>query len=274
MLKTILKSKVSVKPTWRTWLSVLVISIALFASVNYQTSVLNWFVYSLLFSLAGVLTYTQFILADIQHDWSFNKHTFQSEPLDLKLNIKETVPYGIILEKNQYLDTNKKLPVGKHQLKQLMLYTEYPFGYFKAKIPLKDIGPLWVYPKPIEHQVDAQSSKSTGTSDLFRPYRPGDSPKRVLKKTMALPHDKWQSKRDASENQTTQEQELNWFVLGDALSASEKLEHLSFLIKHMSDNQLFSLVLPNKRISIGRGNAHKHHAWRALAETWNQLNLS
>lgn len=274
-LSKLKKSKVNIKPTWRVWLSLLVVGIALFAAVNYDTSVLNWFVYSLLFVFVGMMVYTQFALANIEHKWSYKKHIFKDETFDPNLEITGAEPYGIVFENSDFFNAQKKLPVGVHTLKGLSLFTEYPFGYFKAIVPLSDLGPVWVYPKPIEYDVESQSSKSTNPSDLFRPYRPGDSPRRVLKKTMTLPHSKWQSKRDHSEaTPQTSETELNWFALGENLTASQKLEHLSYMINNMKDNQVFSLILPNKRIVAGKGNAHKHNAWRALAETWTLLNIT
>lgn len=273
MLSKLLKSKVSVRATWRLWLSVTVVLIALFASINYQNSVLHWFVYTLFFIFSGSLIYTLIAVANVKHVWSYKRYLFEGDTADIKLEIENTTPYGIVFNGADYLDVSQQFKVGKHTLKKLILFTEYPYGYFKAHIPLNEIGPIWVYPKPVEHRVVSNNTQANAPTDLFRPYRPGDSPRRVLKKTMALPHEKWQSKKDASESGNNSDAELNWHTLGDTLSASEKLEYLSFLINEMPLNKRFSVILPTFRVRVGSGNAHKHDAWKALTETWLQLNL-
>ena len=275
MFKKLFKSKTRIIPTWRLWLSLLMVLIAMFAAINYQKSVLHWLAYSMLFIFSGSIVYNLFSIMGLTSIWKFKNRIFYGESIDLALEITEgPTPSGIVLIDKHPLDSNINFTVGLHTLSNLCLFTEYPFGYFKTYIKLPNIEHICVYPKPIDHKDNAHNTSASNITDVFRPFRPGDSPRRVLKKTMALPQNKWQSKKDSTEDKHFSETELDWYKLSDQLSNVEKLEQLSFLIKSMPENTKFSMVLPSKLLRSGFGNTHKHQAWKILAETWQQLNLS
>ncbi len=274
MLKKLWVSKTSIIPTWRFWLSFLMILIAMFASINYQKSILHWLAYTLLFTFVCSIVYNLFAVAALKSTWSYKNRIFQGELLNIQFKIQEfPIPAGKIYQGNTVFNKHIKLPVGVHTIEKLKLLTEYPFGFFKTYITLPNIDNVYVYPKAIDHTKNNQDQTKTPITDIYRPFINGDSPKRILKKTMTLPQNKWQSKKDSTENQFNTSTELNWYKLNENLSSTEKLEQLSYYIHNMSDKTAFSLILPTKRIANGYGLTHKHNALKILAETWQQMKL-
>ena len=273
-LKYLYASKVSIVPTWRLWLSLLVVAIAMFASINFQTSALHWFVYTVLFVFSASVVFTLAALSEIKNDWYFKKTIFADDSPDISLKIEGANPYGVVMQNKNVFDTSIGLPVGKTTIAKLSLYTEYPLGYFKANIPLTDIGPIWVYPKPVNHSDKSVGVERIETGDMFKTYQPGDSPKKILKKTLSLPSAMWKSKKEeATSNHKNKNFELDWKLLDQDLTDKQKIEQLSYLVNSMPENQQFSMKLNTKKLNAGSGGMHKHAAWRLLAEEWITLGL-
>ncbi|MGB0966058.1 MAG: hypothetical protein ACPGU3_07820 [Litorivicinus sp.] len=194
-----------------------------------------------------------------------------SQKLTLALN-------GVALEQ---MDSQVELPFlsatrGRHPLPPVEVGSLFPFGWLHVRTRWKAPGDVWIYPRPIAGPTPqpvpaARDGRShSSAQDIqdpdLRPYRPGDSLKRVQWK-LARPERDW----TVLHRQTQQDsQELDWRGYPGAPLETA----LSYLTQRVLDceaaDQSFLLRLPDADIPTGQGPAHAQACLQALAAQGHQ----
>lgn len=159
---------------------------------------------------------------------------------------------------------------------RMTMWTEYPLGLWRVWALWHPAMRVLVYPAPETPAValpefstlagDGIGSR-TGDDDVaaVRPYRDGDSPRRIAWKAMA---------RTASDALLTKqfdggergELRLDWHLLSPQLDPEAKLSRLTrWVIDAEAAGARWSLALPGRVIELDGGRAHRDRCLEALA---------
>lgn len=154
--------------------------------------------------------------------------------------------------------------------------TRYPLGLWRAWAYWTPAARVLVYPQPESPAAPLPESAivgggaaraRAGDDDLaaIRPYRAGDSPRRVAWKAMA---------RTGSETPLTLqfeggwggELELDWFALPSGLDTEARLRRLTrWVVDADAAGLRYALRLPDRAIAVDGGPAHRAACLEALA---------
>ncbi len=163
---------------------------------------------------------------------------------------------------------------GVLRLGRVRLETRYPLGFFRAWCYLDPAAETLVYPKPaarapLPHPVpggqqQAGGDQGRGADDFLglRPYRPGDSPRRLdwkaLSRARGLLVKQFGGER-------ADQVWLDWYRLPPA----DPEKRLRWLCRQVLDahqlGQRFGLRLPEQKIPPSQGMAHRNRCLEALA---------
>ena len=113
--------------------------------------------------------------------------------------------------------------------------------------------------------VNEKNSDISGVKN----YTTGESPKRILKRTQNLPPSHWRilDNNDALSQKRTVSL-IDWDSLPANWTTRQKIEHLVYILDKLSNDQLFSLHLPNFNIKDVSGEDNRHQALQALTTLW------
>lgn len=170
---------------------------------------------------------------------------------------------------------------GLHELPTLRIVTRFPLGLFRAWSYWRPAAQVWIYPKP-EQPVAPFAPQRAGLDDErlsvpspqqgldfegVRPYRRGDSPRRVLwkKAAFALEHDLPLTVRDTTAPATRQ----LWLAWTDTRGIADdeaRLSRLSAWVLAAEQAQLaYGLQLPGFEAEPGLGGTQSRLCLEQLA---------
>lgn len=157
---------------------------------------------------------------------------------------------------------------------RIRVLTRFPLGLLQAWSWVEFEQGCLVYPRPRGRRplpAAAASSSGGGLGEQglgsedyagFRPYVPGDSPRRIAWKA-ATRTDRWLVKRFT--DQARPELWLDWRLLGID-NVEPRLEQLcQWVLKAEGDGRQYGLRLPGVQISPAQGDAHRRRCLEALA---------
>jgi len=163
---------------------------------------------------------------------------------------------------------------GHARLPRLSIRSDYPLGLFKCWTHLDLEQHLVVYPAPVKCEVklyelasddDTHTSVKKGGFDDFhslRDYSPSDPLSNVAWKQLAKTDD-WLVKTFAQP--VSSSGWITW-ASGTAQDTETRLGQLTYQIMQLYErNEMFGLTLPDLTISAGKGSAHMHKCFTALA---------
>lgn len=154
------------------------------------------------------------------------------------------------------------------------LFTRYPIGLFYAWSPVELEAACLIYPRPDDTPLPPPAGRAetgesaaacAGDEDFagLRPYRPGDSPRRIAWKAAA------RGKSFLTKHFTGQANEEVWLDWADPpahLDVEARLSRLAGWVLRAERGQLtYGLRLPGSLFSPGAGEAQRHRCLEALA---------
>lgn len=157
----------------------------------------------------------------------------------------------------------------------ITLFSEFPFGFFRAWSPLKLNTPILIYPKPIDSDIAIPfgnsdeghvsiTSHDSGTEDFvgFKTYQVGDSYRHVNWKAFAAEKGLFSNEFNAEESATVW---LDWAACS-GLAVESAISQLCFwVLEAEKNNQHYGLRLPNQTIEPNSGLSHQHACLKSLA---------
>ncbi len=165
-------------------------------------------------------------------------------------------------------------PRGVLRLGRVRLESHYPLGFFRAWCYLDSAAETLIYPKPaawapLPHPVPGGlhqpgEDQGRGADDFLglRPYRPGDSPRRLDWKALSRA-------RGLVVKQFGGERADQIWLDWDQLPPADPERRLRWLCRQVLDahqlGQRFGLRLPEQQIPLGQGIAHQQRCLEALA---------
>jgi len=161
---------------------------------------------------------------------------------------------------------------GYLQLPPLVISTDYPLGFFRAWANIQLTSDAIVYPEPARsfaHKAktgagnDNQGSSGRGFDDFsgFKIYQTGEPLSHIHWKAYAREQGLLSKTFSGANNY---EYWLSWHELEG--SSEQRLSLLCRLIINAQiQGDKYGLILPQKSIAIGQGEAHQHHCLKALA---------
>ena len=191
----------------------------------------------------------------------------------------DTVKVSVALGENDI--TECLLPVHSTQrgwlrLDRVCVASRAPIGVFRAWSWVPGVARALVFPRPLGDQPlplcgpagnGPHTQRIQGDEEFvgLKPYRPGDSPRRIHWRAAA--RSEWPPVKQFDASVGT-EIELRF----DNVLASEpeaRISQLTAWVLQASQMQMgFALDLPGQRIEAGHGEAHREHCLRTLA-LWN-----
>ncbi len=165
---------------------------------------------------------------------------------------------------------------GRMQVPRIRLWSEFPLGLWRVWAYWHPAIEVLVYPTPESPAVPLPENSAiageghgmgTGEEDVasVRPYRAGDSPRRIAWRAMA---------RSASDELLTKQFEggergellLDWKLLPVALDAEAKISRLTrWVLDAEASGTRWALRLPGEVIELDAGAGHRHRCLEALA---------
>lgn len=161
---------------------------------------------------------------------------------------------------------------GWYRPGRIRLYSEYPFGLFRAWSWLNPEFAALVYPRveeesaPLPHAYDAASEHSArrigDEFGMLRDYHPSD-PRRAIAWKPSARHGKLLVKE--SEQRRGREIVLDWNATA-ALPYERRISRLARWVEDAEGSQQrYALCLPDQTLGPGIGPDHRHACLRALA---------
>ena len=162
---------------------------------------------------------------------------------------------------------------GRFRPPRLRIATIWPFGLFRVWSWVWPEVETVVYPACIDHGLAPPPSPSERGSERrhargdeefagLRPYRPGDSPRRIAWRVFAR-SDELMVK--AFEADPSGDHWLDWSAL-TALAPEQRLEQLcDWVVRHERAGLRYGLALPDRRIGPASGAEHRRRCLEALA---------
>jgi len=281
----------------------LTVGVLLIASINDQLSL----GYALTFLLAGAglasMQATHANLRNLSLDLRPPNAVFAGNEVELEIRIHNpsNARYGIGLgldgtETFSWADAPERghavvhvryvaAQRGLRELPTLRIVTRFPLGLFRAWSYWRPASPVWVYPQP-EHPAPAFAPQRAGLENErinavappgnppqgqdfegVRPYRRGDSPRRVLwkKAALALEHDLPLTVRDTTAPATRQLW-LDWSDTRGMADAEARLSRLSAWVLAAEQAQMaYGLQLPGVELAPDLGPAQSRQCLELLA---------
>ncbi len=172
-----------------------------------------------------------------------------------------------------------KLPVptykrGIKHLGRIRISSTYPLGLFRAWAYVETGQSCTVYPKPEGktqlpifslHDSEEQLGAGTGTDDFtgFKPYRPGDSIRKIDWKALAREQGLLVKRFSGS---GTNKLVIHWDHCSHLHNTEQRLSQLClWVIEAERQGFHYSLDIPGSYISLGNSESHKHQCLRSLA---------
>lgn len=178
---------------------------------------------------------------------------------------------------------------GDLALEPVLLATAYPFGLLRAwtRLPLR--ASVLVYPRPAEQapaparitadrsdkarkkpakqdliSQDSTGDRGAGGDDFIgpRPYRPGDSPRRLDWKALARGRGLVVKEFGSEQGSRVL---VDWYALGVEDSETRLSLLTTQALRAHAQGGLWALRLPGTEIAPGRGDRHLHRCLAALA---------
>jgi uncharacterized protein (DUF58 family) len=185
-------------------------------------------------------------------------------PVNINLGPQETISITL------YRDTSRR---GVLALGRCRVSSCYPLGLFRAWANVELRMQCLVYPRPgpprrlsqrIAYKPSLSGDKGRGVDDFagFRPYRPGDSPRRLFWKAAAR-EQALLVKQFSGDRED--ELWLDWHDL-EGLDTEARLSQLCRWVLDAEHNrQCYGLRLPGTEISVASGDVHQQRCLEALA---------
>ncbi len=167
---------------------------------------------------------------------------------------------------------------GWHGMGTVTLYTEYPFGIFRAWAPLKFDCRVLVYPKPCKHSVPLpmpsggsqtrigrRSVDRSGKDDFngIRSYQPGDSLRQIHWRAYA------KGQGLLSKQYVTEAGGRELWLDYEHAPGGQLEERLSVLCRWVLDAEVaglrYGLRVPGKQLAPGQGQKHQLACLETLA---------
>jgi uncharacterized protein (DUF58 family) len=199
-----------------------------------------------------------------------------TERPDIRLQIGRETVHARDLEAGESASASLAVTAtrrGRLHLPRLRVATQYPFGLLEAwsyvELPMECL----VYPAPGPRLTLADSpsydhsqrgDRGVGVDDFvaLRPYRDGDSPKRIHWKSLAREQE-LSTKQFGGDR--VERRWLDWDQLGN-LDTEARLSRLCRGVLDACDQQLeYGLRIPGEEFPPARGQEHKDRCLRALA---------
>ena len=270
----------------------LVILLMLIASINYNNSM--GFVFTFLLAAAAQAStfYSYKNLSGLVISMSKTPPLFSGTSGNINVLIKESsqrqrwVVSIKHLNNSDYINLQPSqnqivsLPItptkrGWYTPNTITLYSQFPFGFFRAWSPLKFNAPILVYPTPIDADLSIPLKNSTesnasiasldsGTDDFsgFKPYQTGHSYRHINWKAFAAEKGLYTNEFSADQSATIW---LDWDECAN-LSLESKISQLCFWVLAAEKNGLtYGLRLPTVNIEPSTGLNHQHRCLKALA---------
>jgi uncharacterized protein (DUF58 family) len=197
--------------------------------------------------------------------WAINiKHQNNSDDINLQASQNQIVNLPITPTKR-----------GWYTLDTVTLYSQFPFGFFRAWSPLQFNTPILVYPTPIDADLSLPlknsnesnasiASLDSGTDDFagFKPYQTGHSYRHINWKAFAAEKGLYTNEFSADQSATIW---LDWAACAN-LSLESTISQLCFWVLAAEKNGLsYGLQLPTVNIEPSTGLNHQHSCLKALA---------
>jgi uncharacterized protein (DUF58 family) len=288
---TLRKSRLQIKPT-RYGVIFILLVLGMFAgSINYNNN-LGFLLTFLLVSMAFVSiihtyknisgfkiisTATQPVFAGDQATFEFIAEDSGTNRPGIGISFSKEKAAIFNFEKG----SNIRLKVGAHASSRgmlrpgpLLIYSDYPLGFFRVQSRLHLDLECLVYPKPLKGKVKSVAVRYTadtaggfsgsGTDDFqgLKAYLPGDPLQRISWK--ASSRGRGLFTKDFK-GQSGESFYLDWYSLKGP-DTEQKLSLLcSAVLQAMQLNLSYGLKLPGKTIEPGTGQIHKNRCLKTLA---------
>ena len=280
---TLIQKLIFILPTRYGWWFLLLIALLYLLGSNYQNNLILLLCYLLLllFLFSIVLCYKN--LSGLTLSCPMAAEGFCSETLDVQLLLSSDKQHVLLqlnfIEQAHVSITVKQqsrisLPLGalkrgKYTLPRMRIFSQYPFGLWRAWSYIALDQHYWVYPKPDQH-IDAnlndsiEGSKLTKPAgDMLSPYRSGDSLRHMVWKRLAR-----DPRNPVVRQQYSSQAEPSWVVIphanGDVLEHALSKACYQLLKLEQSGTQ-YGLKLPQMTIAQSSGKAHLTRCLQELA---------
>ncbi|HSG51881.1 MAG TPA: DUF58 domain-containing protein [Rheinheimera sp.] len=280
---TLVQKLIFILPTRYGWWFLLLISLLYLLGTNYQNNLILLLCYFLLilFLFSIVLCYKN--LSGLTLRCPVAAEGFCSDTLDVELVLSSDKQH-VILQLNfigqtyESITLNQQskisLPLetqrrGKYPLPRIRIFSQYPFGLWRAWSYIALDQYYWVYPKPDQH-IDAnlndniEGNKLTKPAgDMLSPYRTGDSLRYMVWKRLAR-----DPLNPVVRQQHVSQTQPSWVVIpklsGDALEHALNKACYQLLALEQSGTQ-YGLKLPQLTVAQSCGKAHLTRCLQELA---------
>jgi uncharacterized protein (DUF58 family) len=288
---TLESSRIFILPTVSGLVFAMVLLVMLLGSINYTNNM--GYMFTFLLGSMGLVSifHTYRNLAGLRFSMGKTMPVFAGERAGFDIRVSSQSRHGhyaielmvageppvtVDLEPGQeksvtvYRSTKRR---GHQPLGRWKVSSTVPLGLFCAWAHLDLYGNCVVYPRPgPEHPVpqtaaykpNQSGDKGRGVDDFasFRPYRPGDSPRRLFWKAVAREQPLLVKQFGGDR---ADELWLDWHDLHD-LDTEARLSQLCRWVLDAEQNQLrYGLRLPGLQMEMGRGSEHQHLCLQALA---------
>lgn len=284
------RRRLFILPTGFGYTFALTLALLLLGSLNYGTSL--GFAITFLLAGAGALAmvHTYRNLEGVELVFAAPRPVFAGQPLWLPVRLRAggTRRWAIRLEggdrppsacvagpgdpteRTWGFETRRR---GRFHAPRLRVSTTWPFGLFRVWSWVWPRVDGLVYPAAVDHGVPLPETPAdrgreqprAGSDEDFaglRPYRPGDSPRRIAWRVYAR-SDELAVK--AFESGPAADHWFDWNHLG-TLAPERRLEQLCDWVLRADRRGLrYGLALPDRRIEPGGGTAHRNRCLEALA---------
>lgn len=289
---TLTRQRVFILPTGYGVLLAFLLLLMLLAALNYD----NNLAFLLTFLLAGMALNTLYFsyrnLAGITLTALPQSEAFAGETVCYRVGVENPTAldrYGLSLTIGGQASVGVDAPAGKPTVLESTVSTMHrgllqpgrfavgsraPLGLFRTWTWQQLDSPVWVYPSPLAtsepplhaagkfHQM-ANASVSGDEFDRLRPYRPGDPVRHIAWKKQARNNELVVKQFQQS---MASEQIFSWYALPGG-EVETRLSQLCYWILNADHGgRRYGLILPDRKIPSGRGEAHRRRCLRALAE--------